>query len=468
MIKIKEIGTNGKGSKIMVEKDINGNITSYQLKTKVYKTFSSNGLCFSLVDRIGNPIVTAIDFITSPEIKVKANNTKEKNLIHISILYKFLDAFDKTIDELVNDKITIIRLLHFISKADYQDNEVTMNFTRVLSYDTRDSYFITILAYLKFLGYQKECLIFKENMHKYVTGGVSVKKRRKKGILDSNNSLTPIELGALINEAKDTSKVFYTGVRLLFETGMRIGTMLGLTEEDLFYDTDEDGNILRYYVKARNRFSDKSFQSVKNLPKIYSPTYKPGKPDVEGIDFFKYPISYTLYLSIQEIIELNYKNSKKDRQKKENYTAKSIANRYYHYIPLTHKDNHYIFLNNQCKPMSDLNWNKTFMRPAFDKLNINRDIDVKQHGLNHLIRHTAYTFLCIKGVLSTDGLKLMFLKNKAPDTLNTYFSPNSNMIDTANRVLTDTFNELTTNVNKVQKEIEGSIQDSLEEMAGDL
>ena len=53
-------------------------------------------------------------------------------------------------------------------------------------------------------------------------------------------------------------------VRLMFEHGLRIGEVLGLTLEDLSSSPDRNG-LNHYSVVLRNRCSDREWQSAKTL-----------------------------------------------------------------------------------------------------------------------------------------------------------------------------------------------------------
>lgn len=53
-------------------------------------------------------------------------------------------------------------------------------------------------------------------------------------------------------------------VRLMFEAGLRIGECLGLTNEDIRQEEDENGE-LKTVVYIRNRVSDKNINMQKQL-----------------------------------------------------------------------------------------------------------------------------------------------------------------------------------------------------------
>lgn len=465
MIEIIEHGTIGKTLGIEVIKE-----TSYFLDVNITKKNTSKGRFYSLITRKGEPIVEAVRYITNPKKKIKSNNTKEKELRHIGILYKFLDAFDIDINRLINDEEYIIIFMHFLAKKNYESDKCKMKFIRELSVDSINLYYATIINYLEFLKYDKKSLIFDSSFKNIFQSKRSVKLIKSRGVADANSSFTTEELANIFNYAKKNYPLLYTGVIVMFETGMRIGTMLSITEEDIQYETDKKGNILRYIIKVRNRFSNADYQHIKNLPKIHAADYCPNhKTDKENIDYFIYTISYDLYLLLQSLINQNFKNSKSSDYAKNQYETVAVADRYYEYIKPKHKNNHYVFLNKTCGRMSDNNWNKRYLKPTLDALGIYRDVDIKKHGLNHVIRHTSFTFLCASGVLKTDAEKLNFLKNTSIDTLITYYTPSIEMSNAVALVQSKAWQTLEQQGCDTELELQKQLNsNTLLEIAGDI
>ena len=83
------------------------------------------------------------------------------------------------------------------------------------------------------------------------------------------------------------------------------------------------------------------------------------------------------------------------------------------------------------------------------------------------MRHTAYTILCAKGILTTDAEKLSFLKNTSLETLQTYYSPTTEMQKAISLIQTQTWKELELKgkdcVNDLQDE-----SNALLDLAGDI
>ncbi len=455
MVEIIEHGTNYKSTKLECIKDG----VSRTIKTIVkFEYLSSNHRgkrAFYMCDIKGHPLLDPIRFISSDEMLGMSDSSKRIMLVHLVGLYNFLSAFETTIQELVNDRKLIILFIHFLCKIDYisDSEQIYMKFLKPLAVDTMKRYFETSKNYFRWLGINENAEIFSLIYTKLIRGKKALSSLKAKGLYSPEGVIETELLSKLFIYSKEKNFTLYLGERILFETGMRVGTMLGITEEDIYYDVDSNGNILRYFIRVRNRFSDKEFQSVKNLPNVNSSSFKPNfKLEKEAIDYHTYTISYSLYKDIKKKIELNHKLSFTTKACKKNYNN-ARADRYLPFIPIPYSYNHYVFLNNICSVMTENNWNKTYLKPALDAVGISHDVGIKKNGLNHLFRHTAFSLLVSKGYLRDDAEKLAFLKNSTPSTILTYFNPNKSTIDKVVQIQENLFDNLiegNTNLNEIK------------------
>lgn len=455
MIEIIEHGTNYKSTKLECIKDG----VSRTIKTIIkYEYLSSNHRgkrAFYMCDIKGHPILDPIRFISSDEMLGTADSSKRIMLVHLVGLYNFLSAFETTIQELINDRKLIILFIHFLCKMDYisDSEQIYMKFLKPLSVDSMNKYLNTVKSYFRWLGTNENAEIFNPVYMKIIRGKKSLSSIKAKGLYSPEGIIETELLSKLFIYSKEKDFTLYLGERILFETGMRVGTMLGITEEDIYYDVDKNGNILHYFIRVRNRFSDKEFQSVKNLPNVISSDFKPNfRTEKESINYHTYTISYSLYKELKKKIALNYKLSLTTKFCKDNYN-KAKADRYLPFVPISHSKNRYVFLNKHCSVMTENNWNDRYLKPALDAVGISHDKSIKKNGLNHLFRHTAFSLLISKGYLRDDAEKLAFLKNSTPSTILTYFNPNKATIDKVVQIQENLFDNLiegNTNLNEIK------------------
>lgn len=168
-------------------------------------------------------------------------------------------------------------------------------------------------------------------------------------------------------------------VRLMYEYGLRLGEVFGITSEDVTEKT-VDGN-LRPVIFLRNRFSDnKKYQSAKTLLKVNSKdVYDSPNYRQEKLGFDIIYITEDFYEMMNDFIEVTLVSAKKKIRSKKSL-ADSVKRQ--KYVP----ENHYIFLNSVCTTLSAKSWNE-YLKTVFERAKIHIDKDVKKHNLNHRFRH---------------------------------------------------------------------------------
>ena len=162
-------------------------------------------------------------------------------------------------------------------------------------------------------------------------------------------------------------------MHLMYFYGFRIGTCLGLTEEDFIIrkkNFEPSPTIL-----LRNRLSDKPFQHVKNVSHPQSAKDYNGKsyPHLKAI------VTPSFYIKITEFME-TVKNESILRGIRDRSLADTISKSY------EPGENHYIFINRDGRPLSQDAWNKR-LKQYFVAAQIPIDTGVRQDNLNHRFRH---------------------------------------------------------------------------------
>lgn len=211
-------------------------------------------------------------------------------------------------------------------------------------------------------------------------------------------------------------------VRLMYEGGLRIGEVLGLTLEDISLTENEKGEELGKIV-IRNRFSDGEDQSAKTCMKIMD------RNDYQKSIYQKEPrgrqvvyISDDLYYLIDDYISLAHKFAKKHQ--KENYQD-SIADAVGIYKSYR-KENHYIFLNFNGSRLSSANWNQ-HLRKIFLEADIPIDKGKRRNNLSHRFRHGFVMHLIALELKENNSINILRLMKRTRHTniksLLVYFNP---------------------------------------------
>lgn len=204
-------------------------------------------------------------------------------------------------------------------------------------------------------------------------------------------------------------------VRLMFENGLRLGEVLGLTFDDITSEVIKGKK--KFFLYLRNRVSDDKDQHAKTCMKIKDiKEYKSKDYKKDGYGYQKVEISEILYSKINEYIETHHAYALKNKNK--NYNKFSVADRVRKTEPYE-SDNYYVFLNTLGRPISYQTWNNR-LKEIFTAVNIPIDTSIKEHNLNHRFRHGFAVFNVM--YMKTDALQLMVkMRHRNVSTLSVYF-----------------------------------------------
>ena len=169
-------------------------------------------------------------------------------------------------------------------------------------------------------------------------------------------------------------------IRLMFEHGLRIGEVLGLTTEDLSWTKARDGTQ-RYSVILRNRASDKADQHAKMLMRVTSPEqYGTADYKRRNYGYQQVYISENLFFQIAEYAEGAFPES-------QDTSCSNLAD-----CVAGGEENHYLFVNTKRRPLSSNLWNKRLRRIMTDA-GVHVDKEARRTNLNHRFRHGYAMFL---------------------------------------------------------------------------
>ena len=200
-------------------------------------------------------------------------------------------------------------------------------------------------------------------------------------------------------------------LELMYEHGLRLGEVLGLTLEDI-YCHDED-NI---FLILRNRKSDQNFQYSKNLPHVTS--VKEYKNGFYQKSFEQIKIDLDLFNKITEYIEIKHPTAAESYPENYKGTQADIVTKNFQ-----HDENHYIFLHKQGKILNDQTWNN-YLRKLYLLHSIIVDENKKEYNLSHRLRHGFAMFHAHHKENPVSQLMLQeLLRHKDINSSDIYYNP---------------------------------------------
>ncbi|MCY9692204.1 tyrosine-type recombinase/integrase [Paenibacillus alginolyticus] len=175
-------------------------------------------------------------------------------------------------------------------------------------------------------------------------------------------------------------------IKLMYEYGLRIGEVLGLTIED-FEGSNQQG-MYRLYI--RNRLSDKPWQSAKSVMKIITSSYyqkREYQEEGNGFGFQKVIIDSEMMNLINEYLDETRDEFLLNASpiKRKNLEVKCVADKVTGQREII--QNQYLFLNKQhYTPLTQPGWNSV-LHKIFKEINIAVDKVSKESNLSHRFRH---------------------------------------------------------------------------------
>ncbi|WPC42389.1 site-specific integrase [Clostridium sp. JS66] len=343
---------------------------------------------FILYDENMKPIREAFRFLNYG-LNGKAINSKEKSLYALKLLYMFEKIINKSIE--CFNRTDISNLINFLRGFSPEGQVISFQVKTERNSETISGYFSVYRKYIKFLNLTESFFLKKSE------------KELKVLILenDKDMSVTPYELGSKppcknqeipkyisVEEFKKILEIirkYYSKreeciIRLMYQCGLRIGEVLGLTADDVVITKIGDDYVAVGYL--RNRVTDKKDQMAKTCMKVTNKKQYRLKEYKEN-GFQKIIIPMDLYDLINDYIDETHVYARE--HKRNNYYKYTIADRVSESEEYE-DDNYYIFLNSLGKPLRSHLWNYT-LRKIFEKSHISVDTNVRKNNLNHKFRH---------------------------------------------------------------------------------
>jgi integrase/recombinase XerD len=319
-----------------------------------------------------------------------AINSKIKSTQALKLLFVFEKIIQKKLQDFSN--IDINNLKYFLRGIAPSGNRYSFDLKTIRRNETINGYLAVYRQYLKFLNIENSALMAKSSKSilipypdsevDYSIDKYESNEKVPKKIIEVPWYISVEEFGKIISEIRNHySQLEEIIVRLMFQCGLRIGEVLGLTGEDLVVEKIEDEFIPVAYI--RNRLSDKNDQKAKTCMKVLSKKdYRRKEYRTFGYGFQKIIVPYDLFELINTYIEekhIEARNSNPDRYFNFSLADKVINGK-------NSEDNYYVFLNTQYKPLTSQLWNLK-LRKIFKAVGIIVDQNIRKHNLNHRFRH---------------------------------------------------------------------------------
>ncbi len=311
MVIIKEIYKGKQSIFCRIHCDENGkSLFEDTVKYRLYKTSTDNFDAFVLYDDKMNVISDAYKYVNI-YMASKSYNSREKAIYAIRLFYCFLELTKSNMSDLSNDDIE--KLKYFLLGYSPNKGVYSLQLKTVRRNSTVNDYLSIYRSYFKYLKIDcdylfeatKSTIIGINPISETPTKVTSFKTNLKTG--------TPVKRVPRYISVEDFKKIIEIirkqnnmlaecMVRLMYQFGLRIGEVLGLTFEDIT-EIDIDNKLCPVLI-IRNRLSDRYFQKAKTCMNITDANqYKSKDYKEENLGFQKVIITYDIYELINNYID---------------------------------------------------------------------------------------------------------------------------------------------------------------------
>ena len=427
MIKITEIKKNNSSIFEIQYFNSDNKLTSSQIVN--YRTYTlpdkQNNTTYILYDSNMIPISNVFNFING-EMSSQPDTSREKSLYALKFLYCYSELMGCDISNLSQTDVN--NLKYFLEGVSPKTGNMELNLITNRSKETCNGYLSVYRNYLSFLGFSNSYLfdILHNKSSSFISSSeIEVNKSRYKSNEKTYTPENEIPKYISVDEFRNILHIVRSKysvreeciVRLMFQCGLRIGEVLGLTLDDLVVEKINAKYIPVAYL--RNRVSDKYYQHAKTCmhPRNIK-DYKLKEYSKKGYGFQRVILSEDIYELLNSYIDDAHAFARRKNLNK--YTTYCKADRV-RAASLGEDDNYYVFLNTVQKPLSIDTWNK-IMRAIFKEANLQVDVNSRENNLNHRFRH-GFAMFHVK-YLNASMLELQKkMRHKSLSSVFKYYNP---------------------------------------------
>ena len=397
--------------------DANNKIVSLlNLHTTCVKTDDGNKyVLYKLNLKINRPVYKYVN------THLNSNNSKIAAVKSLRLFFLYLELWNLKIEDFILDD-DVRNLVSFL-KGNSLKGTHKLNLIKQRSNGTVNNYMAYIIDFIKYCKIKDSALL--ETKVVMILNEVGSLKRvqiSKSKLKDSLPNEVPAYISA--TEYKSILELIrreYTireelFVRLMYQLGLRIGEVLGLTFDDVGYVT-RSGERLGILL-LRNRFTDSEHQYCKNLMSIKKRSdYKDRQYSQLNFGYTEMPLHNKLIEKIDNYIETAHLDAIRKNKKK--YYEKNNADIVNPRLGNTNKTNHYIFIGKNGAPISYSKWNN-ILREIYMKVGIEIDFGNRKNNVSHRLRHGFAMYHYIKKNISPPLLK-KYMRHRNINSVFCYF-----------------------------------------------
>lgn len=371
------------------------------------------------------PIIEVFRYINF-ELDGSSPNHVSVVLHALKLLYTFLEIFGLKIEMLTNADAK--NFISFLKGIPRQGTLYSFEFSTHRSNSSINNYLAVYRQYLIYLGIIDSVLLRKQNKSHTIqipesdleikVSNYQIQAKAYTNTISAPKYISIADFAKLIAIIRrDYTSREECIVRLMYESGLRIGEVLGLTGDDIEVVETPQGQL--GYLYLRNRCSDTPDSRAKTCLQVsHSKQYASKEYNTKDVGFQVAIANINLVNRINDYV--NEFHTITSGQFQLNYLKYNIADRIRKDQPGELR-NYYIFINSIGKPLSANLWNKT-LRNIFHKAGLHVDVGVKETNLNHRFRHGFAMFMVKYRHISTFDLKLL-MRHRSIQSTSAYYRP---------------------------------------------
>jgi site-specific recombinase XerD len=373
-------------------------------------------------------IESAFDFLNYHRIDELKPNTKKQHMQALKLLFCYQDMVKKDLREFSQDELSRFKI--FLRGITIPGSSLSYELKTQRGPETINNYLLAYRDYLNFLGCTNHFL-HDVNTNKFSITindvNVHIKKDMQKHNVKKPKEVIEVPRYISVDEMSKILKVIrkdYTRrdeliVRMMYESGLRIGEVFGSTLDDIKSEKTRGGRWSRV-IFIRNRVSDKEDQRAKTCMYVYERSqYSLPIYSEEGYD-----CGYQKQQLTRGVAELLEEYIEEERQEiinkyPERFNECSLADRVTE--EAVEYPNSYIFLNSLGRPLSQDLWNRR-LREIHNAAGIPTDIDKREKNLNHKYRHGFAMYQIQKRGMKLISLQKL-MRHQSIQSTEIYYNP---------------------------------------------
>lgn len=362
----------GKNTTYNVTKyDDNGQRISGKTVYYLLHTIEKNGYTYYFLhDQNGNLCKELFGYVNYYKFSY-SNNSKLDTILYVKRLLEFSSIIETPIYKMKYDDFNAFQ--YFISGLQIPVSNYELYVTRNANSKTSNAIINACKDYMQYCGY-KNMKLFKPQRINRFSRAKSMECPKFISIKEFQDIIKYIKND---NSISRIDRMKYMCIyRLMFDAGLRVGEVLGLTLED-FEKIRNDKGELFYKVYIRNRLSDGNSQQAKRCMNVLSKNvYTSSDYNKKNIGYQVSYITPELYEDIMDYFDNNFDYF--ERKRKKYPMADSIYN---------NTENYYIFTNTSKASPLNVSMLYRYTRAIFSNLGYPLNKSKNSNNLLHRFRH---------------------------------------------------------------------------------